>query len=83
MGILIGFLGLLLTGAGVTALLHKSLAKALAAYGAVSFLSALMFALMKAYDAALSQFTLSGLLTLAVFLWVKKRLEGDGGGESK
>lgn len=77
MNIWIALLGLLMLGGAVSVLFQRSLRSAVLTFGIVSLISALMFALMKAYDVALTEAAIGSLLTVAFFFWTLRRLEED------
>ena len=52
-------------------------------FGIVSLVSALLFALMKAYDVAITEASIGAVLTTAIFFWSLKRLEEDGYNEKE
>jgi energy-converting hydrogenase B subunit D len=80
MNIWIALLGLLMLGGALSVLFQRSLKSAVLTFGIVSLISALMFALMKAYDVALTEAAIGALLTVALFFWTLRRLEEDGEG---
>ncbi len=74
---------IIVTAAGMTAgalavLFQRTLKGAVLTFGIVSLGSAFLFALMKAYDAAITEASIGAVLTAAVFFWSLKRLEEDG-----
>jgi uncharacterized MnhB-related membrane protein len=71
-------LGVLMIAGAVSVLVQKSLRNAILTFGAVSLASALMFALMKAYDVAITEASIGAVLTTAVFFFSLRRLEEDG-----
>jgi energy-converting hydrogenase B subunit D len=71
-------LALLMAGGAVSVLFQRSLRNAVLTFGIVSLVSAVMFALMKAYDVALTEASIGALLTTALFFWTLRRLEEDG-----
>jgi energy-converting hydrogenase B subunit D len=71
-------LGALMVAGAVSVLVQKSLRNAILTFGAVSLASALMFALMKAYDVAITEASIGAVLTTAVFFFSLRRLEEDG-----
>lgn len=76
-------LGVLMVAGAVSVLVQKSLRNAILTFGAVSLASALMFALMKAYDVAITEAAIGAVLTTAVFFFSLRRLEEDGYGENE
>jgi uncharacterized MnhB-related membrane protein len=67
-----------MTAAAVAVLFQRSLKGAILTFGIVSLASAFLFALMKAYDVAITEASIGAVLTAAVFFWSLKRLEEDG-----
>lgn len=63
---------------GITVIFQKSVRNAIITFGIVSLASSLMFAMMKAYDVAITEASIGAVLTTALFFWVIKRLEEDG-----
>lgn len=78
MNLWIVLLALLMAGGAVSVLFQRSLRNAVLTFGIVSLVSAVMFALMKAYDVALTEASIGALLTTALFFWTLRRLEEDG-----
>lgn len=78
MNIYIALLAVLMFGGAVSVLFQRSLKNAVLTFGIVSLISAVMFALMKAYDVALTEAAIGALLTTAFFFWALRRLEEDG-----
>lgn len=71
-------LGVLMFAGGVAVLFQRSLRAAILTFGVVSLASALLFALMKAYDVAITEASIGAVLTTAVFFWSLRRLEEEG-----
>ncbi len=76
-------LGLIMFAGSVVVIFQKSIKNAVITFGAVSLVSALMFILMKAYDAALAEASIGSVLTTAIFFWTVRRLEENGFNEKK
>lgn len=65
--------------AGAAAVLfQKTLQRAIITFGIVSLISSVMFALMRAYDVAITEASIGSVLTTALFFWALRRLEEDG-----
>ncbi len=77
------FVGIFLFLGGLTVLFQKSIKNAVITFGIVSLTSSLMFAMMKAYDVAITEASIGAVLTTALFFWTIKRLEEDGFDEKK
>lgn len=71
-------LGALMFAGGLAVLFQRSLRAAILTFGVVSLASALLFALMKAYDVAITEASIGAVLTTAVFFWSLRRLEEEG-----
>lgn len=71
-------LGLLMLSGAIAVLFQRSLRNSVITFGIVSLMSALMLALMKAYDVAITEASIGAVLTTAIFFWSIKRLEEDG-----
>jgi energy-converting hydrogenase B subunit D len=79
----IAALGVLMLAGSLAVLFQRSLRGAILTFGVVSLASALLFALMKAYDVAITEASIGAVLTTAVFFWSLRRLEEDGYEEKK
>jgi energy-converting hydrogenase B subunit D len=79
----IAVLGVLMLASSLAVLFQRSLRGAILTFGVVSLASALLFALMKAYDVAITEASIGAVLTTAVFFWSLRRLEEDGYEEKK
>jgi energy-converting hydrogenase B subunit D len=79
----IAVLGVLMLAGSLAVLFQRSLRGAILTFGVVSLASALLFALMKAYDVAITEASIGAVLTTAVFFWSLRRLEEDGYEEKK
>jgi energy-converting hydrogenase B subunit D len=71
-------LGVLMFAGALAVLFQRSLRGAILTFGIVSLASALLFALMKAYDVAITEASIGAVLTTAVFFWSLRRLEDEG-----
>ena len=71
-------LGLLMIAGAIAVIFQRSLRNSVITFGIVSLVSALMFALMQAYDVAITEASIGAVLTTAIFFWSIKRLEEDG-----
>ena len=71
-------LGTLMFAGALAVLFQRSLRGAILTFGVVSLVSALLFALMKAYDVAITEASIGAVLTTAVFFWSLHRLEDEG-----
>lgn len=76
-------LGLLMVSGAIAVLFQRSLRNSVITFGIVSLVSALMLALMKAYDVAITEASIGAVLTTAIFFWSLKRVEEDGYDETK
>jgi energy-converting hydrogenase B subunit D len=81
--LVIGALGALMTAGAIAVLFQRSLRNAALTFGAVSLLSALMFALMRAYDVAITEASIGAVLTTALFFWALRRIEEERGDEKE
>ncbi len=79
----IAAVGIFLFLGGITVIFQKSMKNAVITFGIVSITSSLMFAMMKAYDVAITEASIGAVLTTALFFWTIKRLEEDGYDEKK
>jgi energy-converting hydrogenase B subunit D len=79
----IAVLGVVMLAGSLAVLFQRSLRGAILTFGVVSLASALLFALMKAYDVAITEASIGAVLTTAVFFWSLRRLEEDGYEEKK
>lgn len=71
-------LGLLMIAGAIAVIFQRSLRNSVITFGIVSLVSALMLALMRAYDVAITEASIGAVLTTAIFFWSIKRLEEDG-----
>ncbi len=76
-------LGLLMIAGAIAVIFQRSLRNSVITFGIVSLVSALMLALMQAYDVAITEASIGAVLTTAIFFWSIKRLEEDGYEEKK
>ena len=76
-------LGLLMIAGAIAVIFQHSLRNSVITFGIVSLVSALMLALMQAYDVAITEASIGAVLTTAIFFWSIKRLEEDGYEEKK
>ncbi len=83
MTIWIAAVGIFLFLGGLAVIFQKSVKNAIITFGIVSLASSLMFAMMKAYDVAITEASIGAVLTTALFFWTAKRLEEDGFDEKK
>ena len=83
MQIWIAVLGFLMFAGAISVLFQKSIKNAVITFGAVSLISSLMFALMKAYDVAVAEASIGSVLTTVIFFWTVRRIEEDGFNEKK
>ncbi len=74
----IAAVGIFLFLGGITVIFQKSVRNAIITFGIISLTSSLMFAMMKAYDVAITEASIGAVLTTALFFWTVKRLEEDG-----
>ncbi len=79
----IAAVGIFLFLGGITVIFQKSIKNAVITFGIVSITSSLMFAMMKAYDVAITEASIGAVLTTALFFWTIKRLEEEGYNEKK
>lgn len=79
----IAAVGIFLFLGGITVIFQKSMKNAVITFGIVSITSSLMFAMMKAYDVAITEASIGAVLTTVLFFWTIKRLEEDGYDEKK
>ncbi len=75
--------GIFLFLGGITVIFQKSMKNAVITFGIVSITSSLMFAMMKAYDVAITEASIGAVLTTALFFWTIKRLDEEGYDEKK
>lgn len=71
-------LGLLMVAGAIAVLFQRKLRNAVITFGIISLVSALMLALMSAYDVAITEASIGAVLTTAIFFWSLRRLEEDG-----
>jgi uncharacterized MnhB-related membrane protein len=83
MNVVIVALGVLMTAGAIAVLFQRSLRNAVLTFGVVSLLSALMFALMRAYDVAITEASIASMLTTALFFWTLRRMEEEKGDEQE
>ena len=83
MTLVIGALGILMTAGAIAVLFQRSLRNAVLTFGVVSLVSALMFALMRAYDVAITEASIGSVLTTALFFWTLRRMEEEKGDEQE
>ena len=83
MNVVIGALGILMTAGAIAVLFQRSLRNAVLTFGVVSLVSALMFALMRAYDVAITEASIGSVLTTALFFWTLRRMEEEKGDEQE
>ncbi len=83
MAVWISVVGIFLFIGGITVVFQKSIKNAVITFGIVSLTSSLMFAMMKAYDVAITEASIGAVLTTALFFWTVKRLEEEGFDETK
>jgi energy-converting hydrogenase B subunit D len=76
--VLVAAIGVSMFAGAVAVLFQRSLRGAVLTFGVVSLASALLFALMKAYDVAITEASIGAVLTTAVFFWSLRRLEEEG-----
>ena len=79
----ISAVGIFLFIGGLTVIFQRSIKNAVITFGIVSLTSSLMFAMMRAYDVAITEASIGAVLTTALFFWTVKRLEEDGFDEKK
>ena len=79
----IAAVGIFLFIGGLTVIFQRSIKNAVITFGIVSLASSLMFAMMRAYDVAITEASIGAVLTTALFFWTVKRLEEDGFDEKK
>lgn len=78
MEIWIVVLGVLMVAGAIAVLFQRNLRNSIITFGIISLVSALIMALMKAYDVAITEASIGAVLTTAIFFWSLKRLEEDG-----
>jgi energy-converting hydrogenase B subunit D len=76
--VLVIVLGLIMFAGAIAVLFQKSLKKAVITFGVISLTSSVMFALMRAYDVAITEASIGAVLTIALFFWAIRRLEEEG-----
>lgn len=76
-------LGVLMVAGAIAVLFQRRLRNAVITFGVISLVSALLLALMSAYDVAITEASIGAVLTTAIFFWSLKRLEEDGYDEKK
>ena len=76
-------LGVIVVSGAAAVLFLRSLRNAVLTFGIVSLASAVMFALMKAYDVAITEAAIGSVLTTAIFFWSLRRVEEDGYDDTK
>jgi uncharacterized MnhB-related membrane protein len=76
--VLVVVLGVIMFAGAIAVLFQKSLKKAVITFGVISLTSSIMFALMRAYDVAITEASIGAALTIALFFWAIRRLEEDG-----
>lgn len=74
-------LGVLMLAGAIAVLFQKSLAAAAVTFGVVSLIAAVMFALMRAYDVAITEASIGAVLTTALFFWTIRRTEEEAADE--
>ncbi len=70
--------GVIMFAGSIAVLFQKSLKKAVITFGVVSLTASIMFALMRAYDVAVTEASIGSVLTIALFFWAIRRIEEDG-----
>ena len=83
MEIWIVVLGVFIVAGAVAVIFQRSLRNAIVTFGVISLISAVLLALMKAYDVAITEASIGAVLTTAIFFWSLKRLEEEGYDEKK
>jgi uncharacterized MnhB-related membrane protein len=78
MSVLVIVLGGIMFAGSIAVLFQKTLKKAVITFGIVSLISSIMFALMRAYDVAITEASIGAVLTFALFFWAIRRLEEEG-----
>jgi energy-converting hydrogenase B subunit D len=76
-------LGVLMVVGAIAVLFQRSLRNSIITFGIISLMSALIMAMMKAYDVAITEASIGAVLTTAIFFWSLKRVEEDGYDEKK
>jgi len=78
MNIAVIVVGLFMLAGALTVLFQRSLKNAVITFGVVSLSASVLFALMKAWDVAITEASIGAVLTMALFFWTIRRLEEDG-----
>ena len=78
MNIWIIVMGVFMFAGALTVLFQKSLKSAVISFGVISLAASIMFAMMKAWDVAITEASIGAVLTMALFFWTIRRLEEDG-----
>ena len=81
--VLVIVLAAIMFAGAVAVLFQKTIKLAVITFGVVSLISSLMFALMRAYDVAITEASIGAVLTTALFFWALRRLEEDGYDDEK
>lgn len=76
-------LGLFMVAGAIAVLFQRRLRNAVITFGIISLVSAVMLALMSAYDVAITEASIGAVLTTAIFFWSLRRLEEDGYDEKR
>jgi energy-converting hydrogenase B subunit D len=83
MTVVIIFIGLLMFIGAIAVLFQRDLKNAVITFGVISLSASIMFALMKAYDVAITEASIGSVLTAALFFWAIRRMEEDGLNEAE
>lgn len=83
MVVLVIVLAAIMFAGAMAVLFQKTIKLAVITFGVVSLVSSLMFALMRAYDVAITEASIGAVLTTALFFWALRRLEEDGYDDEK
>ncbi len=76
-------LAVIMFAGAVAVLFQKTVKRAVITFGVVSLISSVMFALMRAYDVAITEASIGAVLTTALFFWALRRLEEKGYDDEK
>lgn len=71
-------LGVFIIAGAIAVLFQRNLRNSIITFGVISLVSALLMALMSAYDVAITEASIGAVLTTAIFFWSLRRLEEDG-----
>ncbi len=69
--------GVIMIGAAIYTVFSQNILHAIIGFGVISLLAALLFVIMKAPDVAITEASIGSGLTIAVFLFVLKRIKKE------